>query len=122
MPWKETHVVDQRMQLIVARLADGWAMSEVCAAAGVSRKTGYKWLARYEAGGPEALRDQSRAPQHHPNALAPAVIEAVVAVRRAHMRWGPRKLRVVLAARQPQLVLPAPSTIGELLRRHGLVR
>lgn len=122
MPWKETHVVDQRMQLISARLGDGWAMSEVCAAAGVSRKTGYKWLARYEAGGPEALRDQSRAPQHHSNAVTPAVIAAVVAMRRAHMRWGPRKLRVVLAAQQPQLELPATSTIGALIRRQGLVR
>ena len=49
MPWKETHVVDQRMQMIAAHLGEGWAMSELCEAFGVSRKTGYKWLARYEA-------------------------------------------------------------------------
>jgi hypothetical protein len=113
MPWKEPHVVDQRMQLIIARLSDGWAMSEVCEAAGVSRKTGYKWLGRYVAEGVEGLRDRARAPQHHPNALAPAVVAAVVAARGAHPRWGPRKLLAWLA---PQ---PRPTATVDGVRESG---
>jgi len=41
MPWKECSVMDERLRF-VARLLDGEAMSEVCRAFGISRKTGYK--------------------------------------------------------------------------------
>jgi len=41
MPWKECSVVDERLRF-VAQLLDGEAMSEVCRAFGISRKTGYK--------------------------------------------------------------------------------
>ena len=37
------------------------------------------------------------------------------------MRWGPRKLKAVLERRQPEVSGPAASTMGELLRREGLV-
>jgi transposase InsO family protein len=121
MPWKETHVLDQRMQLIVAHLGDGWPMSEVCEALGVSRKTGYKWLARYEAEGLAGLREHSRAPRQQPNATSRELIATVLAARRKHRRWGPRKLRAWLQAQAPAVELPAPSTIGDILKRYGLV-
>jgi Helix-turn-helix domain len=41
MPWKECTVVDKRLRF-VAQLLDGEAMSEVCRAFGISRKTGYR--------------------------------------------------------------------------------
>jgi transposase len=58
MPWKECSVVDERLRF-VAQLLDGEAMSEVCRAFGISRKTGYKIFERYKEHGLEALTDRS---------------------------------------------------------------
>jgi len=49
-------------------------------------------------------------------------VQAILAIRRRHPRWGPRKLRVILGRQRPRSVLPAPSTIGDILKRNGLVR
>ena len=61
MPWKECSVMDERLRF-VAWLLDGEAMSEVCRAFGISRKTGYKIFERYKEHGLEALTDRSRRP------------------------------------------------------------
>ena len=120
MPWKETCVQDERVAFIVA-WKQGGSMTGLCEAHGISRKTGYKWVARYEAGGWDALADASRAP-HEPAARMPAAIAAaIIALRREHGELGPKKLRAVLAREHPGQAWPAPSTIGDLLRREGLI-
>ena len=120
MPWKETVAVEERMKFVMACELGEETTSALCAAYGVSRRVGYKWLARYEECGVEGLKDQSRAPLHHPNALGPAVEEAVVALRAAHPTWGPRKLAAVLERDRPGKEWPTASTIGALLKRRGL--
>jgi transposase InsO family protein len=99
-----------------------YAMVELCARYGVSRKTGYKWLARFEDGGRQALRDQSRAPRHCPHRIADDVARLICDARRQHPSWGPQKLLDWLTPRHPALVLPATSTAGDLLARRGLVK
>jgi putative transposase len=86
----------------------------------VSRKTGYKWVERYQAEGLEGLRNQSRAADHHPNEVLKDVAEEVLEMRRRHPHWGPAKLRVRLAREAPEIIWPAASTIGEMLKRAGL--
>ena len=121
MPWKETQVMEERLKFIAAYLEGEWTMSELWRAYGISRPTGYEVLARYQAHGLDGVRERSRAAQHHPNQMAPALAEQVVQARHAHPRWGPRKLRAWMARKQPDVPWPAPSTIGTLLTRHGLV-
>jgi len=120
MPWKETCIMDQRIAFLSSYLRDEAPMSELCAAFGISRNTGYKWLARYRSEGPAGLEDRSRAPHRHGRRMDPAIAEAILSLRRDRPHWGPRKLRVVLQERQPDLTWPAASTIGDLLRCHGL--
>ena len=108
MPWKETQVMEERLKFIAAYLEGEWTMSELCRAYGVSRPTGYEVIARYQAHGLDGVRDRSRAAQHHPNQMAPALAEQVVQARHAHPRWGPRKLRVWMARKQPDVPWPAP--------------
>jgi putative transposase len=96
-------------------------MAELCRRYEISRRTGYKILARWQQSGAAGLEDLSRAPHRHPNQTSAAVEAAVLALRRAHMSWGPRKLRARLEARHPDQAWPAPSTIGALLTRAGLV-
>lgn len=57
MVWQETGIMDERLRFVVDCLAGDEAMSELCAGFGISRKTGYKWLGRYRALGPEGLHD-----------------------------------------------------------------
>jgi transposase InsO family protein len=122
MPWARTDWMSERVQFIAASLQGETSFSELCLDFGISRKTGYKWVQRYDADGVEALVDRARAPHSHPQAVVGSVVEAILSIRRRHPRWGPRKLRVILARQQPRLVLPAASTIGDLLKRQGLVR
>lgn len=121
MPWKETCRMDERMRFVMSCEAGEEDFSALCRRWGVSRKTGYKWLERYRALGPVGLVDFARAPHTHPNETAEPLCERVIAVRRAHPRWGPKKIRAWRADREPEVVWPAASTIGHILKRAALV-
>ena len=121
MPWKDTPVLDQRMSFVVAYRQGEDSLAAVCRRFGVSTKTGRKWARRYLESGPEGLRDRSRAPLHHPTAVGAEIVQLVLMAKREHPGWGPRKLVPWLRWRHPEIELPAPSTAGEILRRHGLV-
>ena len=112
--------MDQRVALIADWLRDDWTMTELAARYGISRKTAYKWVARYDADPETGLREGSRAPQTHGRAMAASVRDAITALRRAHPSWGPKKLRAILQQREPRQPWPAASTMGDLLRREGL--
>ena len=121
MPWKETVVLDERMAFVLAcREVPSESMAVLCRKFGISRKTGYKWIDRYEVCGPGGLSDRSRAPHFHPNAVEQELHERVVALRLARPTWGPRKLLAYLEREDPQLPWPAASTVGQILKREGL--
>jgi putative transposase len=120
MGWMETCAVDERMRFVMAVESQEEPFAVVCRHFGVSRKTGYKWLARYETDGVSGLLDRSRAPHDHPQAIAAAIRERCLAVRRAHPTWGPVKVRAWLERRKPDIGWPAASTIGALFDREGL--
>ena len=112
--------MDQRVAFIADWLRDEWTMSDLAYRYGISRKTAYKWVARYTGDPAHGLADRSRAPTQHGRAMADEVRDAVLALRRAHPHWGPKKLRAVLRDRAPRGAWPAASTMGDLLRRAGL--
>jgi putative transposase len=112
--------MDQRVALIADWLRAEWTMTALAERYGISRKTAYKWVARYEAEAAVGLTERSRAPKAHGRAMPAPVRTAVLALREAHPHWGPKKLRAVLREREPAVVWPAASTLGDLLRREGL--
>jgi putative transposase len=120
MPWRETCQMDERTQFIARVLAGEDEMTALCREYGISRKTGYKWLGRYRGEGAAGLRERSHAPVRHGQAHDVAVVQAVLGLRE-RWGWGPKKLRVKLGALHPELAVPAASTIGDWLRREGLV-
>jgi len=99
--------MDERMRFIVECRSHEWTMTELCERYEISRTTGYKWLGRYELEGPAGLAEH--------------LAEAIVGLRRERPTWGPRKIVAKLKARQPEADWPAPSTVGEILKRAGLV-
>jgi len=115
--------MDERLRFVRDASSDRFTMSELCARYGISRRIGYKWLARYDSDGRRGLVDRSRAPHHCPHKLADAMAELLVGAREAHPFWGARKLLTVLARRHPRIHdWPAPSTVADLLARRGLVQ
>ena len=97
-------------------------MTELSARYAVSRKTGYKWVARHDASGRPALQDRSRAPHHCPHKITEAVARLLLAGKRQHPDGGPRMLLDWLRPRHANIAWPAISTAGDLLARHGLVQ
>jgi putative transposase len=123
MPWEETCVVDERMRFIAAVLEDPRGnLTQLCRRFGISRANGYKWIARYKEFGPDGLRNKPPVAREHPNRLPDEVVDRVVQLRKDRPHDGPKKLRALLLEREPLMVVPSASTIGEILDRHGLVR
>jgi transposase InsO family protein len=108
------------MRFVMAVEERAESFAAVCRRFGMSRRVGYKWLGRYEEAGVAGLVDRSRAPHSHPQAMPDAIAERCLAVRRAHPRWGPAKVRAWLLRRAPQLHWPVASSIGDLFDREGL--
>jgi transposase InsO family protein len=120
MVWKETCAMEERMRFVMAAVDNVEPFAALCRRFGVSRKTGYKWLGRYDDAGVDGLKERLRAPLHHPRALAAEIAEHCLKVRREHPTWGPVKVRSWLEQHAAPMRWPAPSTIGELFDREGL--
>ena len=120
MPWTETCAVDERIRFVMEVERREMSKAALCRQFGISRPTGDKWLDRYRQLGLAGLVDQSRAVRRHPNETPEELAELIVALRRRHPCWGPKKLGVLLERKYPRMHWPACSTIGEILRRAGL--
>lgn len=114
-------VVEQRLDAVRAVLS-GARVTEVAASVGVSRQTVHSWMSRYLVEGVAGLADRSHRPVSCPH-QAPAEVEVRVAeMRRAHPRWGAKRIRLELLRNPPGgVVVPSRATINRILARHGLV-
>lgn len=113
--------MEEKLRFVYEYERDEVTMVELCASFGISRETGYVWLRRYRQSGVVGLLELNRRPQRFPRQTPAALEQAIVELRQAHMRWGPRKLKRLLERDQPGRRWPAASTIGALLKREGLV-
>jgi len=120
MPWDRTCALKERSLFVLEAVKAETSVAELCRQYGISRKTGYKWLSRFEADGAPGLSERSHAALNSPHRLSAAVSQAVLEVRAAHASWGPKKIRSWLADRHPEQSWPAQSTIGALLQSKGL--
>lgn len=94
--------MDERMRFIVRCGEVGPSFTELCREFGISRKTGYKWVERYNAKGPSGLEPRPTVAAVHPNALAVGVVSALVLARKEHPFWGPKKLLAWLVGKSPR--------------------
>jgi transposase InsO family protein len=123
MPWKAIKPMDERVRFIAAVQADPCGnFARLCRSFGISRAKGYKWVGRYEAEGPAGLADRKPVPRSCPHRTADDIADLVVELRKKYPHDGPKKLREQLIAAHPELVIPAASTIGDIVKRNGLVR
>src|SRR5215216_4357009 len=103
MPWYRTEPMKERHQFIAQYDSGLYTVSELAARFGISRKTAYKWIARYQTDGIDGLHDHSRAPHSCPHRTPDIVLDAIRTARKHHPSWGPRKLRPWLERRYPDL-------------------
>jgi len=122
MAWMETDPVSERVRFISAWLSREESVSALAIRFGVSRKTAYKWIGRYAAEGPSGLAARSSAPVTQAAQTPIKTVAAILKLRRKYPAWGPRKLRARLQLDDPERKWPAASTIGDILKRAGLVR
>lgn len=120
MPWEEASTMSLRREFVQRAREEGANVSALCRAYGISRKTGYKWLRRYEQEGEDGLRDRSRRPHQCPNQTREAIEQAILEQRHAHPAWGGRKLKRRLED-LGHTDVPAPSTITTILQRQGAI-
>ena len=121
MPWRQINPMSERLRFVACYEEGFYSMTELCERFSISRKTGYKWLARFRAEGLDGLKERSRAPTRCPHRTDEAVEELLLEERRAHPHWGPRKILDRLRPLYPDLVWPAPSTVGDIFARHDLI-
>ena len=120
MPWNEVTTVKLRTEFVRLAQSEGANISRLCERFQISRKTGYKWLARFRSHGDSGLGDQSRRPTVSPGRTPNDVEAEVLRLREQHPAWGGRKIHARLVALDRKNV-PAPSTITAILRRHGRI-
>lgn len=120
MPWQESSAMSLRLAFVQQASAPDANLSALCAQFGISRPTGYKWLARFQEEGVAGLTERSRRPRQSPAHTAPPVEQRIVELRRQHPVWGGRKLRARLQTLDPQIRWPSASTMTAVVQRHGL--
>ena len=113
--------MEEKLRFVFEYESGEHTVTELCQRYGIARETGYVWLRRYRQAGAAGLVEQSRATHRHRNQTPEELEQMILELRQAHMRWGPRKLKRVLERDEPGRVWPATSTIGDLLKREGLV-
>lgn len=121
MPWKVSHVMNERMKFIV-RLESGERMTDLCEEVGISRKTGYKFLQRYKERGPLGLLDKPRRPHFLAHRFSEETKQYIIQAKQEHPTWGSKKLHVELERRNIGIKLPCEGTIHAWLDQHGFVK
>jgi putative transposase len=122
MPWKETCPMDEKVKFIAAVKNEYHSFAEICRQFGISRKSGYKLMQRYEREGERGLAERSRAAHTHPNAMDEQMAAKLLQTKRRFSKMGPGKVLDRLRLEGYRIEeLPACSTVGDLFKRHGLV-
>lgn len=125
MPFENKTVFMQRIEFISLAQKPDTNMSLLCKRFGITRRTGYKWLNRYEKYGIDGLLDQSRRPKNNKN-KTPEEIEEYIAEIRRNDHWGSKKIYKIVSnerssGKYPFNQIPSKNTITSILRRKGLI-
>jgi len=110
---KHARLTPKGRALLVSRVLDeGWTVADASLAAGVSKRTSYKWLARFKAEGERGLLDRSSRPRHCPRGLSAQEQGSLEALRR--QRWP--LWRIAMQAGR------GVATVSRCMKRLGLSR
>jgi transposase InsO family protein len=121
MPFRERSPVEERIALFREYETGAFSVTELCARHGISRETFYVWKRRRGSSEPDWFQERSHAVQSCPHLTASRLAERIIATRCEFPHFGPKKIKAWLEREQPEVAWPAASTIGDILKREGLV-
>jgi transposase InsO family protein len=121
MPFRDIGRLEQRIAMLLDYDTGAHSVVSLCELYGVSRETFYGLRRRRDAGEADWFLDRSHAPLSCPHRMSGEMAAAVADVRRRFPHFGPKKIQAWLKREQPRLTWPAASTIGDELKRAGLV-
>ncbi len=122
MPWRGVTVSEQRQRFLEDYKLNYYSVTELAERFSISRKTAHKWINRYKENGQSGFHERSRRPRSCPWQTDAAIVEELVALRKAHPHWGPGKLLDLMVRRNPRRELPSVSTGARILAREGLIK
>jgi transposase InsO family protein len=126
MPFIEQSIMSQRIEFCILVSNPGSNMSDLCHRFNITRRTGYKWLQRYQDEGLIGLVDKNRRPKKFPNQTAENIDQYVVGLRKNDPEWGAKKLHKLLYNHKERGIykystVPCKNTITKILKRNGLI-
>lgn len=122
MAWRNTQVNDQRKEFIERQLEKVHTFSELCEEFCISRKTGYKWVNRFNQEGFDGLTDRSKARNSQNNVTGEETIRMILSIKHKYLTWGPKKIYGYLVLNFPDCLWPSSTTIAKILELNGLVK
>ncbi len=120
MGWEEVNTMTLRLQFVLLAQKEDANVAQLCKTFNISRKTGYKWIKRFNTLGEPGLVDLSTKPVYSPLKTSDCIVDAVVSIRQTHPAWGGRKIRARLEKLGHSNV-PAASTITGILHSKQLI-
>ena len=121
MAWGEVRIMDQKISFINEWKEKKYTFAEVCRRFEISRKTGYKWIDRYQKDNINGLKNLSRAPKSQALETNPVLVNKILDLKHFRSTWGPKKILAELQKHNSLLDWPSATTIGNILDRNGLV-
>lgn len=122
MAWRVKNVEDQRKEFIEEFLSNQMTITELCEMYQISRKTGYKWIERFEKEGIDGLTDRSKAPHNQIGKTDDELVSQIVNLRKRFPKWGPKKIVAYLTENKSLEEWPSTTTIGKILHKEGLTQ
>lgn len=122
MPWIEKTAMENRIQFLLTYKEGRYSLSELANQFNISRKTAYKWIKRCQSEGlVQLVKPRSTARKRPPESIQPHIAEVIIQLRKQYPTWGPKKLLSKLTRDHQDWKFPAISTVGLLLKKHGLI-
>ena len=121
MPFKGSSPVEERIALFREYETKAFTVVQLCERFGVARQTFYEWKERRDSGDLRWFEEKSHAVVRCPHVTPGWQASAIIAARERFGHFGPKKIRAWLMRERPEVAWPAASTMGDILKREGLV-
>lgn len=122
MSWQKTPVKLQKMRFIADWMSNEYTFSALCKRYHISRQCGYELVNRYHVEGELAFEERSHSRHTHPNQTPQELTQIILDTKHRFLTWGPVAIKAWLEEEYSNLLWPAASTIGDILKKHGLVK
>ena len=121
MRWKDVSEMTQKTNFIAEYLEGKCTVADLCGKYDISRSGAYKLVSKFMKDGIPGLHRRSTAPVAHPNATNPKTVKAIIALRKAHPRYGGKKIHTIITREGQIHPVPSVCTVNNIIKRAGLI-